>query len=53
LDELKRTAKLRDLGQNCSTEVQLMDALTKRIVAEQKAARCASSSDESSEEHGI
>jgi hypothetical protein len=27
-----------------------MDALTKRIVAEQKAARCASSSDESSDE---
>jgi hypothetical protein len=37
---LKRTAKLRDLGQNSFTEVQLMDALTKRIVAEQKVARC-------------
>ena len=50
LDDLKRTATLRDLGQNSFTEVQLMDALTKRIVAEQKAARCASSSDESSDE---
>lgn len=46
MDDLKRTAKLRDLGRNSSTEVQLIDALTKRIVAQQKAARCASSSDE-------
>ena len=53
LDDLKRIAKLRDLGQNSFSEVQLMDALTKRIVAEQKAARCASSSDESSDEREI
>jgi hypothetical protein len=44
LDDLKRTAKIRDLGQNSFTEVQLMDSLTKGNVAEQKAARCASSS---------
>jgi hypothetical protein len=42
-----------DLGQNSFTEVHLMDALTKRIFAEQKAARCASSSDESSDEREI
>ena len=53
LDDLKRTATLRDLGQNSFTEVQLMDALTKRIVAEQKAARCTSSSYESSDEREI
>ena len=29
LDDLKRTATLRDLGHNSFTEVQLMDALTK------------------------
>jgi hypothetical protein len=53
LDDLKRTATLRDLGQNSFTEVQLMDALAKQIVAEQKAARCTSSSDESSDEREI